>query len=163
MKVNQIYKTYNIPPNLQRHMLRVAGLAEILSENWTGETINKTAMVFACLFHDACKLLNFDLSRPELFEEEAENIDYWRWVQTEIAHKRGTNEHKATLQVCKEIMLPTKAIQLIDNLEWCYINGILEYRNMESAITVYSDMRIGPFGIITLEERFNELRSRVAV
>ena len=77
MKVSQIYKDYKIPGNLQRHMLRVAAFSEILTENWIGEKIDKKAIVLCCLFHDAAKLMKFDLTRPELFEEEAENIDYW--------------------------------------------------------------------------------------
>ena len=126
-----------------------------------GETIDKKAIILCCLFHDAAKLMKFDLTKLKLFEEEAKNIDYWRRVQKELIQKYGDVEHKATIQMCKEMGLPKRAIELIDNLEWSYIPKILKNNNFESAITVYADMRIGPFGTLLLKDRLRELRNRV--
>lgn len=160
MKVSQAYKNYNIPLNLQQHMLRVAALAQIIVEDWTGKPIDKKVITFACLFHDAAKLIKFDLSKPERFGKEAAKIDFWRRVQKEMIQKYGDQEHKATIKMCREIGLPQKTIQLIDDLEWVYIPRVLEKDNLESGVAIYADMRIGFHGILSLKERLDDLKNR---
>ena len=160
MNVQTAYTTYAIPPNLQRHMLRVAGVAEVLCEHWTGEKLDTGAIVLCCLFHDAAKLINFDLSKTEFFEEEADRIDFWRKTRQQMIEKYGDNEHAATLKMCREIDLSKKALALIDALEWSNIPDILRSNNYASGMSVYADMRVGPFGVISLFERINELKMR---
>jgi len=41
MTVKQIYNQYLIPPNLQKHMLRVAALSLVLTENWKEDGLDK--------------------------------------------------------------------------------------------------------------------------
>jgi len=41
MKIQQIYDKYQIMPNLQEHMLRVAGVASIICDNYT-KPVNKS-------------------------------------------------------------------------------------------------------------------------
>jgi len=52
MKVNKIYEDYMVPSNLQKHMLRVAALAEILLEKWVSNNVDKISVINACIFHD---------------------------------------------------------------------------------------------------------------
>lgn len=160
MTIRAIYKQYKIPPNLQRHMLRVAGVAEIITENWNGKTLDKKAITLCCLFHDAAKLINIDLSSAKLLEEEEENIAYWRTVQKELVEKYGADEYKATLEIGRKIGLSGKSIKLLGEFEWRNIPEYLKANNFESAIAIYADMRVGPFGVLSMEERLENLRSR---
>ena len=59
MTISSIYTQYNIHPNLQIHMLRVAALAKIIIDNWDGNPLNEKAIIQACLFHDAAKIIKF--------------------------------------------------------------------------------------------------------
>lgn len=161
MNVKQLYEKYRIPKNLQEHMLRVGVLAQIISENWIGREIDKLNIVVACLFHDAGKIVKFDFSRLELFGEEAKNIDYWKQVQNETIKKYGEDEHTTNYKLCGEMGLKPKILEIIKNLEWDDVQKLLDAQNLDSAIPVYCDMRIGPFGILSIDDRINDLKNRV--
>jgi HD superfamily phosphodiesterase len=161
--VKQIYQDFRIPPNLQEHMLRVAALIGILVERWQGAELNYEATVRVGLFHDMGNLLKFDLSRTELLGKEARRVDYWRQVQQDMKAKYGPDVHKATLAIGREIGLPVKELELVEKLEWKLIDLRLAENDFESAVTIYADMRIGPFGIMTMEERIDDFRTRAKV
>lgn len=78
-----------------------------------------------------------------------------------IGDKYINNIHKATLIICQEIGLPQKVLQLVQDLEWDNALKMLKEKNFPSAISIYSDMRIGPFGILPLKERMENLKTRV--
>lgn len=160
MNVQQIYNQYRISPNLQKHMLRVTGLCQMILENWQGERLDKNSVITACLFHDMANVIKFNLNKPSLFKEEGEQIEYWKKVQKEYIKKYGNDVHKATLIIGKEIGLSEKVLKIIKNLECDNTQKLLKEQNLESLIPIYCDMRIGPFGIMTLEERINNLKTR---
>lgn len=160
MLVKQAYKKYKIPPNLQKHMLWVTAVAKLILDNWIGKKLNKNAVIYCCLFHDAAKIINFDFTKTELFENR-NKISYWKNVQTQLIRNYGKKELSATIKICKEISLSKKAIQLIEKLDWSNLPQVLQNYQLESAITIYSDMRIGPNGLLSIKQRINELQNRV--
>lgn len=160
MQVSEIYIRYNIPPNLQKHMLRVAALSSLIVENWTNGKPDKTSIIYACLFHDMANIIKFDFDKPLLFEEEKDRIRYWKKIQKEVVQKYGKDIHKATLTICKEIAISEKAQMLVNKLIWSNSLSIIKRQDFESAICIYSDMRIGPFGILPLRERLKNLQTR---
>ncbi len=160
MNVNKIYQKYNIPPNLQKHMLRVAALSRILIDNWNGNEIDKKSVVLACLFHDMANIIKFKFDKPLLFEEEQNNIDFWNNIRKQYVSKYGENVHKATLTICQEIGLNKKVLDLINNLDWDNTIKVLENKDNGSAVCIYCDMRIGPHGILSLKDRIDNLQTR---
>jgi hypothetical protein len=160
MKVQQIYKQYRIPPNLQKHMLRVTGVSQIILESWKGIKIDKKSIVLACLFHDMANIIKFKLVKPLLFKDEEEQIEFLKKVQKEFIEKYGNDVHKATLIIGKEIGLSEKVLTILKNLEWNNTQRLLNKNDYESLIPIYCDMRIGPFGIMSLQDRINNLKTR---
>jgi len=160
MNVRELYDKYNIPPNLQKHMLRVAALSQILVENWKDKTLNKTSIVFACLFHDMANIIKFDFDKTPLFKEEKKQTNYWESIQKEMICKYGKNIHNATLQICQEISLSEKILYLIEKLEWNNSLDVIKQNDFESMICIYCDMRVGPFGILSIHERIQNLQTR---
>lgn len=160
MSVKQVYKQYLIPPNLQKHMLRVAALSAILAENWTGKEFDKEALVVACVFHDMANIIKFKFGKPSLFKEEAAQAEYWKKVQQDTIKKYGNNVHLATFQICQEIGLPKNVLDIINKLEWDDTLKILDQQNYEVAIAIYCDMRMGPHGIMPLKDRIDNLATR---
>jgi hypothetical protein len=160
MNVKQIYNLYKIPPNLQKHMLRVTALSQLLIEKWEEIILDKDSITFACAFHDMANIIKYDFNKPPLFTEEENEIDYWKKIQTEMIKKYGDNVHLATLKICKEIGLSLKALRLIKNLEWNNTLKILKQHDFESAIPIYCDMRIGPYGIMSIKDRLINLQTR---
>ena len=159
MTVKEIYEKYKIPPNLQKHMLRVAGVAQIITKNWSG-VIDETSVVSACLFHDMANIIKFRMDKPSLFKDEEIQKEYWKGVQKEYINKYGNDVHKATLIICEKIGLPQKVLRLIENLDWNNTQKVIDENDFECGIPLYADMRMGPFGILPLGERFENLKTR---
>lgn len=160
MKVKQIYGKYKIPPNLQKHLLRVTALSQILVEKWKKGNLDRKSITLACLFHDMANIIKFDFTKPQLFKEEEKKAGDWKKVQASVIRKYGRNIHLATLKICKEIGLPDKALNIIEDLDWNDTLKILRENNFNSAIPIYCDMRIGPFGIMFLKDRLRDLEGR---
>jgi hypothetical protein len=159
MQVQIIYSTYQIPQNLQEHMLRVAALAQFITDNWTGNTIDKEDIVIACLFHDIAKPMTFDIAKQEQFGASLQDIQKLTALQNKLK-MYAENEHDVTIKIVTEIGCSSKTIQLINNLEWNYLPRLLAENDIESLIPIYSDMRIGPKGILPLSERIADLKKR---
>ncbi|MFA5135994.1 MAG: HD domain-containing protein [Patescibacteria group bacterium] len=160
MDVKEAYNKYLIPPNLQKHMLRVAALSQICVENCDYPNIDMQSITTACLFHDMANIIKFDFDKPSLFKDEEKNTEYWKSVQKKFIQTYGTHIHTATLKIGKELGLSRKTLTLITNLEWRNTDTLLKKNFIESLICIYCDMRIGPFGILPLSQRLANLQTR---
>lgn len=161
MLLSTVYKNYQIPENLQCHQLAVASIADEITRNWIGPCINQDSIIYCCLFHDIAKIINFNLSEDQLFTEADKDLSYWRRTRDNFVLRYGQDEKKATLSICAELGLAKEINYLIENLEWENIDQIIMNNSVESAICVYSDMRVGPKGIIKIQDRIIERAIRV--
>ena len=160
MTTNQIYQEYLTPQNLQQHMLRVAALAKIILDHWTGQPVDQEAIIQTCLFHDIAKPINFDLKKQTQFGLSPQEIDKLDQLQQRLKKNYGTNEHQVVVKICQAINLKPKAVKLVDNLVWSFIPQLINQNDLESLIPIYADMRIGPKGILPLSQRLEELETR---
>jgi hypothetical protein len=160
MTIQQIYEKYSTPKNLQEHMLRVGALSKIITDNWTGKNINGQAIINACLLHDIAKPITFDITKQAGYGMPKEDIDKLKSVQEIVIQRYGNIEHKATVGMAKDIGMKNDALRLLENLEWEYIPRLLSNNDIESVLPIYCDMRIGPKGILLLNDRFNDLKAR---
>lgn len=160
MNIIQIYNQYSIPKNLQLHMLRVTSIAKIITDNWTGSAINADAVIRACLFHDIAKPMKFDLTKQLKFglsQTEVENI---KSMKRELQEKYGDDEYTVARAICKDVGCSAETIKIMENLSWRAVPMLIEKQDMESLVLLYSDMRISPYGIMTLKQRLEDLKSR---
>ncbi|MBI5469957.1 hypothetical protein HY968_01380 [Candidatus Kaiserbacteria bacterium] len=157
MRAREIYEKYKIFRGLQLHQLRAAAVARYVCERWRG-SINTERTVLGGLFHDMGNIIKADLSMPELLEPEG--VKYWRDVKSEFHRKYGDDEHAGTLAIMREIGLPEEIRSLVKDVGFSKINTVLDSENFELKVLQYADMRVGPFGIIPLEERIMEGRVR---
>ncbi len=159
--IKDIYTKYKVPPNLQQHMLRVTGIAKIISDNWTGEQLDTNTLLLSCLTHDMGNLLKFDLiNKVNFLGEETINLDYWKTVKAEMIEKYGADEHAATAAICRELGLNKKSLWIVENWGFSNFEKVLTSNNWEYKIGVYSDHRISPLGVVSLKERFAEQKKR---
>lgn len=150
--VQEIYSEYKIMPNLQEHQLRVAAVAKIIAENFNGN-LDVESIVTACLFHDMGNIIKSDLARfPEFVEEKG--IEYWQGVKDEFVQKYGPDESVATKIIAKAIGLNAKATECLNHIGFSNLSRNEKGNSFENKICNYSDMRVGPHGIISLEERY---------
>lgn len=161
MRIKEIYAKYLIPPNLQQHMLRVAGMSKVIAESWKRNTLSINAIIEACLLHDIGNILKFDLEKKAYFlGEEEKNVGYWKEIKSEMSKKYGPDEHTATVAICTELGLNAEALWIVSNWGFGNFDRILASDNWEYRICVYSDHRIGPFGVVSLKDRFSEQKKR---
>lgn len=158
--VKEIYSAYRIMPTLAAHQLRVAAVAALAADALRS-SVEKEAVVTACLFHDMGNIIKSELDYFPDFTKP-EGLDYWKSVQADYVKKYGTNEHEATLEIAKELLLPEAVRALIGGLGFSKMEEVVASPSMEMKLCEYADMRVGPFGIIPLDERLEEGRKRYA-
>lgn len=164
MKIAEIYKKYQIPPNLQEHMYRVAVLANLILKHWNGSEVNNGIVKQACLLHDMGNIIKFDFDNfPELLGEEIKNLNYWIQVKDSMVKRYGTDEDIATVQICNEIGIKDKVMFLVENWGFKNFIKIAESDNWEWKIAVYSDHRISPHGITSLKENLKSKQERYKI
>jgi len=158
----EIYAAYNIMPSLQLHQLRVAAVGKLICDNFNppaGGTVNERDVVLACLFHDMGNILKFELAMfPEFTEPEG--VDYWESVKDKYRKKYGDDEHSATQEIMREIGLPKGIIDLMEGIGFSKVSEVAESTSFERKIIQYSDLRVGPHGTLSLNERIQEGRRR---
>ncbi len=159
----EIYEKYRIPPWLQLHQLRVAAVGKMVAEAQQGN-IDTRQIVLACLFHDMGNILKFDISPTgplaPLFGKKG--FDYWREVQQEFAQTHGTDEHAASVAIARAIGLPPAACTIVDRIGFANVKDLFAHNSRELWIAQYADMRVGPYGIISMQERIEDLKKRYA-
>jgi hypothetical protein len=156
----EIYKEYNIISRLRDHQLRVAGVAGFICDHLQ-EPVNKEEIVTACLLHDMGNILKFNLD-AELFpgQFEPQGKEYWVGIKNQYREKYGQDEHHASIMIAKELGVSARVAELIGCIGFVQGKGNAETDNMDQKICAYADMRVSPWGVVTLQERFDDLRKR---
>ncbi len=145
-----IYKEYKLPENLQLHQLRVASVAKVLAESYKKESLPIDVIVKACLLHDMANIVKFDLEHfPDFIKND--EISYWSDVKNEFIKKYGSNENEATLSIVSELGLRTPLVE--DIIRHIDFSDSKVEENISVAISHYADMRVGPYGVLSLKER----------
>ena len=144
--------------SLQLHQLRVAAFGKLICDSAT-KSLNTRDVILACLFHDMGNIIKSDLSYFSEFLKP-EGREYWQGVKDEYVKKYGADPHAANTAVAREIGLPRGAYQLLAGLGFSKLEKILLDASDEQKICEYADLRVGPYGVLPLEERLNEGRAR---
>ncbi len=162
MKIFEIYKKFGIPPNLQQHMILVAGVAEFIARNWKNGRIDKNKLIKASLVHDLGNIVKFNFDKyPEFLGDEVKNINYWKEKQEEIINKYGRDDHEVTQRMLNEIGLDRESIEAVSAKSFANSIETANSNNWYLKILLYSDMRVLPFGVCTIEERLEDIMKRM--
>lgn len=158
MKILDIYKEYKIMPNLAMHQLRVAGVALMICESLDFE-IDKESIVKACLIHDIGNIIKFNLKRfPEW--NEPEGLEYWEGVKSEYIIKYGNDEHKASLLISLELGVSDSIYRMVDCVDSSFVEILKLSDNFGEKICLYSDNRVNPYGIVSVEDHSLDVLER---
>jgi 5'-deoxynucleotidase YfbR-like HD superfamily hydrolase len=159
VNLQDIYAQYHIPPGLQRHMLTVAAVGKYITDHWRGPAIDKQAIITTLLVHDLGNLVKFDLSASAQVIEPILTTDEWRARQKQMRKKYGSNSHQATVEILQELGVPDETQQLAEKMDAGDICKIV-HESLEQQICEYSDLRVTPKGVVSLEVRLEDLRDR---
>jgi HD superfamily phosphodiesterase len=158
MTVKELYQQYQIKSNLQQHMMRVAGVAEFICDH-ISQPIDREEVLNACLLHDMGNIIKFDLTYfPEFLEPEG--LAYWQDVKEQFIEKYGKNEHHATMAIAAEVHASTRTLELIDIISFNLEKENYESNDFSRKICAYADMRVAPYGVVSLAERLEDGRKR---
>lgn len=156
----EIYAAYRIMPGLQLHQLRVTAVGKTLCDHCS-DPLDVSSVVLACLFHDMGNIIKSDLKTFPGFSEP-EGIEHWSRIKDEYLATYGTDEHHATIEIAGEIGLPQRAIALIEGTGFSKLETTRDSDSYERKIVEYADQRVGPYGILSLDERIEESAKRYA-
>jgi pyruvate,water dikinase len=156
-----VYCAYRVSPGLRMHMFRVAAVASFILKHWKGPQLDERAIILTSLLHDIGNIVKIDYDRfPILYPEQLVNLQYWKSVREQIAHRYGHNDQEATLNIAREIGVPARVGDLIERNTFLRNEEILRSQDWELKICAYSDYRVGPRSVMPLAERLSEAKDR---
>lgn len=139
-------------------MIRVASVAKMICDNADVELDTKN-IVSASLVHDMGNLIKSDLKVfPDFFQPEG--VAHWEGVKADMIAKYGENEHRAAIAMIKEMGVSQEVRFYFEAFGHAAATRVYEGDSLGEKIATYSDMRVGPHGIVSLKERMNDLRKR---
>lgn len=162
MTILEVYQQHQIMPQLIEHQLKVAGVAKLICDNFEGE-LDKENIFTACLLHDMGNIIKFDLSvtdklLPGRFSQS--DLALWQEVKNRFVAEFGADEHHASMQIAEKLGVQKRVLELIDSIGFQEGESNAGSLDFGKKICAYSDMRVGPGGVISLEQRFEDLRQR---
>ena len=168
MNILEIYKKYKNTPQQEEHQLRAAAAADFICEHITLSPAlsqrERGNVVAACLLHDIGNIVKFDLDRtkdifPELVAKPEDRI-YWQNVKQEFIGKYGPGSHNVTMKIIAELGVNERIKELADCVGFEQAEANAVSADFGKKICAYSDMRVMPNGVASLEERMADLRIR---
>lgn len=145
-------------PTLAEHQFRVASVAKQICDS-IPLSLNVDGVVDVCLLHDMGNIIKFDLNYfPDFLQPEG--LEYWKKIKDEFIQKYGNEEHVATEKICEEIGLPDIEMSYIRAIGFSKIKKVLASDSLEEKICLYSDLRVGPYGVLSIEDRLIDGRKR---
>lgn len=154
MIILDIYSHYQIPPNLQRHQLEVAAVCQVILDGWRGTKIDWELAILTALLHDMGNIIKF--KRPFL-GELADRAEYWQKVQEAFIAKYGNDVDVATMEIAQELQLP-RVVGILQEMELLTTGQKIEC--WEARLVKFADMHVKPEGIVSFEERQQDLIDR---
>jgi len=160
--IRDIYTKYTIPVNLEQHMFRVTAVAEMIMDHGSFLKLDRESVIAALLIHDLGNIVKFKLDIfPQFLEPQGR--DYWEKIQAEFREKYGYNDHRANVLIAQELGVSQKIVDLVDKIDLPDIGEIIDQNTWEQKICNYADLRAGPFGVLSLDERLSDGRKRYAI
>ncbi len=162
MKVSEIYQKYSIPINLQEHMLRVAVVARFITNSWIGKDVNPEKILIVSLLHDVGNIVKFDFEKNKSFyTNNEESVEVLIERQKDFIKKYGNDDDEANKNILTELGLQKDLIDIVVSKKFGNSINTSRSNNWALKILLYSDMRVLPQGIGTLEDRFADIMDRM--
>ncbi len=161
----QIFERYRLPQLLQTHLWRTASLMELLLNHWHGPELDKELLIETMLLHDLGNLVKFDLTdtTPIMLLSETE-LPMYRALQAKWHQKYGKVVDAVTVSFIKELRLangPTMSQIILAHTDGTQATTVAQ-NDWSQKLCDYTDFRIAPHGLVTLQQRFDDLSKRYA-
>lgn len=171
--ISQLFSRYQIPVNLEQHLIQVAALGQLICQNWAGSPLNHDQIVSALLLHDIGNLVKFDLNqawtKAILAESSAQNPDLpqsfkaWQNLQTQFRRRYSYNADEANFAIVKELKIDPAIINILRDHTFEDLAVLLASKNWAKMILFYCDLRFSSTGLVAVTERLQDLRARYQI
>ncbi len=159
--IQDIYTTYRIPPNLQLHMYQVTAFGLYVAHHIQPDIhVDTGTITTGNLLHDMGNIIKFDFSPHATFGIPAGEIPYWKEVQKEFIEKYGMDEDVATDAIAAEIGVEQKVLDILSQHGIQKAEIALSTNDWNLKIIRLSDERVGPHGVVTLDDRYQDIIKR---
>lgn len=147
--ISQIYQQLGIPKHLQKHMLDTASICYLISLKTVKDF---DTLVEEMLLHDVGNLLK--LQPHEI------TCDLTRWIRDYLYNKFNGDDHLATNYICKLYGFTDDRIERMNQKTLANNVNIAKIDDIKVKIEAYCDQRVAPEGVVSLQERLEELKKR---
>ena len=148
-------------PSLDTHQLRVAAVAKTICDSFKAP-VNVKNVILTCLFHDMGNIIKSNFDHFPDFFASAEERAYWETVKLEYIQKYGPSEHHASLAIAEELGLPEEVCHYIAGIGFSNLKTTSAGVSFEEKICEYADLRVGPYGVLSLIDRIADIHRRYA-
>ena len=154
----KVYDEYRIMPQLQLHQLRVASVAKLICDSFQ-RSIESQEVILACLFHDMGNIIKSDLGWfVNLIKPE--DRPQWEVIKADYIARYGADSHQANVAISEELGLPETVRRLIDGISFSEMERMRDGNSFEQKVCEYADLRVGPYGVLSMTERIEDLHVR---
>lgn len=156
--IEEIYQTYQIPWNLRMHMLRVAAIADQITNHWNGPAIEKDSLIRVLLLHDMGNIIKIELGEQSDFQRiDAELLGT---LQKKYKDLYGQDDHQISREIGREVGLTDQELSLMDGKIFVKNEKTIKADSFERKIGAYADQRVSPTGVLPILERLTEAQLR---
>src|SRR4030042_2345407 len=154
MIIADIYYKYKIMPQLQEHMLKVGGVALLICNHFQNK-LDNNLIISTCLLHDMGNAVKFNFNTyPKILGKKL--VVEGKKIQKYYIKKYGVDADKATYKILKEISVSKKIILLVKSMGFSRTTETFKTKDFNIKICEYSDLRVSPFGVLSMIERLGE-------
>lgn len=161
MPIKNIYTKFGISQNLALHMMIVASIAFYIGNHWIGPKLDWEKVKKTSLLHDIGNLVKSDLDENQKFlGGEINRLSYWKDLQRKAFEKYGTADHEATRKMLNELIVDPDIVDVILNKSFDNSIHTANSQDWYPKVLHYSDLRVLPRGVASLEARLQDLYKR---
>jgi len=163
MNILEVYKKYEQLPNQAEHQINVAAVARVILGHMSLE-LDKENIIIACLLHDLGNIAKYNFDPQTLAKMpglvDPAMVPHWEKVKKEFIEKYGNGSHNMTMKMVEELGVSERVKELVDAVGFSEGVNNAASDDFGKKICAYSDMRLKPLGLASLEDRMADLRVR---
>lgn len=152
-------------------MLTVAGVGAIICRNWKGPKLSEKTIIATLLVHDMANIIKYKFGKSDTYlftPADRKKIGLWRNLKAEAIAKYGNDSEEAMNKMAQELNLDSKVISLLKKLSEVHtkgneLDGVFAKKDWELAICIYSDWRVSPKGIVSINSRLRDIFLRYSI
>ncbi len=161
--IHSIYDEYCVPNNVRMHMMRVAGVSELICDKMNPK-INSNDVVAVSLIHDLGNIVKMDFCDKKktllLDKKDRDNIEFLKEKQKEFWKKYAKDDNKTNEKIARELKVSKRLLFLLEHKEFIHMNKEKWIKDLELMILFYADGRVSPKKVASIKQRMNEYVKR---